>query len=200
MSTTTPTHHQSTLHRAILPIIFSLALLFSVIQFIITAVLVHDYESNTYPSTSIRDSQPAYRLPLLSRLRFLLFTSCWCLLFLPIFLFANLRLAGHALSSVVANLGFISLTWLLWLCGAASWSDALGGSLHCGDMYFTNQVVDMDIPYCGALRAVQAFSWMIWLLLSAALIYIATVAFRAKSRPTGLKGPMREVPAANSAA
>jgi hypothetical protein len=38
------------------------------------------------------------------------------------------------------------------------------------------------------------------LLFSAALLYISTVAFQAKSHPTGLKGPMREVPAPTSAA
>ena len=38
------------------------------------------------------------------------------------------------------------------------------------------------------------------LLFSAALVYITTVAMRVKSHPTGLRGPMREVPVANSAA
>ncbi|KAA1110418.1 hypothetical protein PGT21_020944 [Puccinia graminis f. sp. tritici] len=189
MSTATPAHHQSLLHRLILPVIYSFVFLLSVIQFIITAVLVHDYEDHGYPNHSIRD-----------RLRFLLFTSCWCLLFIPIYLFANLRLPGQALSSVLSNVGFISLTWLFWLCGAASWTDALGGTLHCGDLFLRNQVIDVSIPYCGSLRAVQAFAWMIWLLFSAALLYISTVAFQAKSHPTGLKGPMREVPAPTSAA
>jgi hypothetical protein len=32
-----------------------LALLLSVIQFIITAVLIHDYEDHRYPSDSVRD-------------------------------------------------------------------------------------------------------------------------------------------------
>ncbi|OAV95342.1 hypothetical protein PTTG_03609 [Puccinia triticina 1-1 BBBD Race 1] len=190
MSTTaTPAHHQSTLHRIILPILFSLALLFSVIQFIITAVLVHDYDDHGYPSGSHRD-----------RLRFLLFTSCWSLLFLPIYLFANLRLLGHVLSSVASNLGFIALTWLFWLCAAASWTDVLGGTVQCGDLFLNNQVIDISVPYCGASRAVQAFAWMLWLLFSAALIYITTVAFRAKSHSSGLTGPMRQVPAATSAA
>jgi len=188
MSATAPSH-PSTFHKVFLPLVLSLAYLFSVIEFIITAVLVHDYEDHGYPSGSHRD-----------RIRFLLFTSCWCLLFLPIYLFANLRFAGQALSSVASNLGFISITWLLWLCGAGAWTDNLGGNLHCGDLFLNNEVINIDIPYCGSLRAVQAFSWMIWLLFSAALVYITTVAMRVKSHPTGLRGPMREVPVANSAA
>lgn len=186
---TTASSHSSPFHKLFLPVIFLLALLLSVIQFIITAVLIHDYEDHRYPSDSVRD-----------RLRFLLFTSCWCLLFLPIYLFANARLIGQVFSSVASNLGFIFVTWLFWLCGAASWTDSLGGTLHCGDLFLNNQVLDISIPYCGSLRAVQAFSWMIWLLFSAALVYISAIAFRAKSRPSGLTGPMREVPAATSAA
>ncbi|PLW39885.1 hypothetical protein PCASD_07888 [Puccinia coronata f. sp. avenae] len=182
---TTASSHSSTLHKLFLPIIFLLALLLSVIQFIITAVLIHDYEDHRYPS----DSTP---LPLVHLL--LVSTVFTDLSFCQ----RETYRSGVLLRRLQPRLHLRDVA-LLVVRGCLL-DRFFGGTLHCGDLFLNNQVLDISIPYCGSLRAVQAFSWMIWLLFSAALVYISAIAIRAKSRPSGLTGPMREVPAATSAA
>jgi len=178
----TPQSRSNSLNRVIHPALYGLTLVFVVIEFLITAILVSDYNRNFYPSRSIRH-----------RIRFLLFTSCWSLLLLPVYIFANLRAAGQTISSIGSNLAFVLITWIFWLAGAAAWTDALGGTLHCGDIFLNNQTINLSIPYCHSLRAVQAFAWMITITITVALGYVITVATRSRKTQTGLSGPMREV-------
>ncbi|MBW0543154.1 hypothetical protein O181_082869 [Austropuccinia psidii MF-1] len=172
---------ESSMKSFLHPALFFLSWVFALIEFLITAILVHNYDSNGYPTDSVRD-----------RLRFLLFVSCWTLLFVPVYIAANLRAPGRAIASISSNLAFTSVTWLFWFSGAIAWTDALGGTLHCGDLFLQNSVIEISIPYCGSLRAAQAFSWMILITFSAILGYVGLSAAKARKAPGGLSGPMRE--------
>lgn len=175
-------NNQKTVQRIAHPALYGLVLLFSFIEFLITVVLVSDYNRHDWPSTSFRD-----------RLRFLVFTCVWTLAFTPLYIVSNLRAPDQVVSSVASNLGFTLITWVFWLAAAAAWTDVLGGSLQCGSILLTNQTIDISVPYCNSLRAVQAFAWMIWVSLSAVLSYVATIGVIHRKRSTGLSGPMTEV-------
>lgn len=175
-------NNQHTIQRIVHPALYGLALFFSVIEFLITVILVSDYNRHDWPSHGFRD-----------RLRFLLFTCVWTLAFTPLYIVSNLRAPGQAVSSVASNLVFTFTTWVFWLAAAAAWTDVLGGTLRCGSIFLTNQTIDISVPYCNSLRAVQAFAWMIWLSLSAVLGYVASIALMHRKRSPGLSGPMTQV-------
>lgn len=166
------------------PIAFGFVILFSFIEFLITTILISNYNSNdSYFSDSLRD-----------RLKFLLFTSIWSLIFTSIYLFGIFKLPTNFLFSLASHAGFLFITWIFWLSGAAALSDTLSG-LSCGDMFLTNARINVGIPYCHSLRAVQAFAWIEWITLSFVLAYIALIGSKAVKTGAGLKSPMREVPA-----
>ncbi|EGF97909.1 uncharacterized protein MELLADRAFT_113979 [Melampsora larici-populina 98AG31] len=167
------------------PIAFSFIILFSFIEFLITTILISNYNSdNSYYSDSLRD-----------RLKFLLFTSIWSLVFTSIYLFGIFKLPTNFLFSLASHAGFLFITWIFWLSGAAALSDTLSG-LSCGDLFLSDVRINVGIRYCHSLKAVQAFAWIEWITLSFVLAYIALIASRAVKAGTGLKSPMREVPAA----
>ncbi|KAI8460260.1 hypothetical protein BY996DRAFT_4574955 [Phakopsora pachyrhizi] len=170
----------NSLWRIVYPALYALILLFSIIEFLLTAVLISDYERGDYPNDSIRD-----------RIRFILFSSCWNIVFIPIILVASLRATNSFIASATLNLALSAITWIFWLSAAASWTHALGGTLHCGDIFLMGQTINISIPYCEALVTVQAFSWMIWITLTGALACVAARFSQAAQQDTG-SGPMRE--------
>ncbi|KAG0143281.1 hypothetical protein CROQUDRAFT_49033 [Cronartium quercuum f. sp. fusiforme G11] len=132
------------------PIASGFIIFFALIEFFITVILVSDYNRHdSYPNGSIRD-----------RIRFLLFASIWSLVFSSTYLIGVFLAPANFLFSIASHAGFTFLSWIFWLAGAASWTDALGGTLSCGDLFLSNFRIDIGVQYCHSLRAVQAFAWL----------------------------------------
>lgn len=69
-------------------------------------------------------------------------------------------IAGHGIS--------IFLTWLFYLAGAAALTDRTGGSFNCADKGF-------PFPYCNSTKALMAFAWICWIILTLMLAVIAAI-------------------------
>ncbi|EIW87297.1 hypothetical protein CONPUDRAFT_79403 [Coniophora puteana RWD-64-598 SS2] len=154
------------------PIIFGLLILFSIIELAITAWLTSMFNDfNNFFSFAERD-----------RIRFLLFTSIWTLLFSFLLMGSFWRLPEHLFSSTGSHIFLLLLTWVFWTAGAASLTSALGGGLNCNTNTF--------IAYCGQLNAAEAFAWINWILVTIALFVVAGRGISGARRGDGIRGPL----------
>ncbi|KZT02227.1 uncharacterized protein LAESUDRAFT_730411 [Laetiporus sulphureus 93-53] len=154
------------------PIVFTLIIVFGIIEIAISGWLVGMYNRHhNYLSTSVRD-----------RTRYILFTSAWTV-FLSLFylaLFWHSSSAGSVLTSVLSHGTFLFMTWVFWLAAAASITAALSGGLDCSLHYV----------YCGQLNAMEAFAWIEWVTVMFALVVVVFRGIAASRRGDGLRGQL----------
>ncbi|KAF8638396.1 hypothetical protein AX17_002239 [Amanita inopinata Kibby_2008] len=137
------------------PIIFTLLILFSIIELSISAWLISRFNSG-HPPVSHSEGD---------RVRFILFCSIWTLVTAPFFMIMFLIAAlGNIFSSVAAHIIYLFVTWALWTGAASAITDTLGGGrgLDCG--------TQVKFLFCGQLNTLEAFAWMIWIVLTIAII------------------------------
>jgi len=135
------------------PIVFGLIIFFSIIELSISAWLVSHFNKHHSHNKSESDTS-----------RFLLFTSIWTLLFSAIFSVLFWTTSPSALTSVASHGIFLFFTWVFWTAGAAAITAQLGGGLNCSTQ-------DTFI-YCGQLNALEGFAWVIWILVTFAIIVV----------------------------
>ncbi|KAG9123138.1 hypothetical protein FRC07_000192 [Ceratobasidium sp. 392] len=98
--------------------------------------------------------------------------------FLPIYLIGLLR-KGSFLSWVVVELGVCGLLWVLWLASASYTSSMTGGTaLNCDYALLTPEAESI----CRQYQALQAFSWLNWLILTGYVVLLLVFAFRAQGQ------------------
>ncbi|KAF8079276.1 hypothetical protein FPV67DRAFT_1558363 [Lyophyllum atratum] len=153
------------------PIIFGLLIVVSIIELAISAWLTSRFNSrHDYLNLGERD-----------KIRYALFCSTWTIagsfFFLALFLHSA---TGSILTSVLAHLVYLFLTWLFWTAAAIAITTMLGGGLNC-----SNQDV---FRYCGQLNALEAFAWIIWILVTFSLIVVAIRGISASRRGDGYRG------------
>ena len=74
---------------------------------------------------------------------------------------------GGPFSSIASHAVFIFITWVFWLSGTDALSSKDGGSCQEG------------VKDCSAVRALQAFGWIGFVVLTAMLGVICFLAFKA---------------------
>ncbi|KAH7889480.1 hypothetical protein F5I97DRAFT_1801281 [Phlebopus sp. FC_14] len=154
------------------PTVFSLIILFCIIELAISAWLTAQFNlHHNFFNTAERD-----------RTRFLLFTSIWTIVFSGMYMFFFFAMPSNVLSSVASHILFLLLTWIFWTAGAASITAALGGGLNC-------RTQDIFV-YCGQLNALEGFAWVIWILVTFAIIVVAIRGILAARRGDGVRGPL----------
>jgi len=152
------------------PIIFSLLLIFAIIELSISAWLVARFnQHHNFLDTAVRD-----------RTRYLLFCSVWTVLLSPFFLAMTFVAPGSIFASLASHTIFLFVTWVFWLAGAAAIAEALGGRLNCSHHFV----------YCGQLNTLEAFAWMIWVLLTLAFFFVLFMSASALRRGDGARGPL----------
>ncbi|KAK4683522.1 hypothetical protein P7C73_g6728, partial [Tremellales sp. Uapishka_1] len=133
---------------------------FAIIEACIVTYLVAKYNNNdTYPSDSYRD-----------RLKFLVFTSWWTVVFSAGYIAAFLVNSGSFLASIASHGIWLFITWVFWTAGVASLTHALGGGQRCSHSTLT---------YCSQLVAAEAFGWIEWILITLMLIFVLFLGGRA---------------------
>jgi len=156
------------------PFVFGFITLVSLIELIITAILVHDDNSNGgLYSHTIRDRE-----------RFLLFTSLWTILFSIFYIVGFLKASGSFLLSIASHGIWLFITWVVLLAGAAAITDTLGGSATCGRF---------GLPHCHQLTATEAFAWINWILLTFAFFIVVFTGARSMRSGDGFGGPLVRV-------
>ncbi|KAF9236842.1 hypothetical protein BU15DRAFT_49530 [Melanogaster broomeanus] len=154
------------------PIVFGLLIFFSIIELAIAAFLTAQFNTHhNYFSDAERD-----------RVQFILFTSIWTIVMSGLYMAFFFTMPSSVLSSVASYIGFLLLTWIFWTAAAASITSVLGGGLNC-----TIQTVFI---YCGQLNALEGFAWVIWILVTFAIIVVAIRGLLAARRGDGVKGPL----------
>jgi len=149
-------------------IFFAVIIVLAIIELSISAWLTARYESHhNYLSIAERD-----------RVHFLLFCSIWTTLLSPVFPILLFIGSLEILLSFAAHVIFLSLSWVLWLSGAAAITDSLRGGLDC----------NLPFVYCSQLNALEAFAWIEWVVLTVGFIFILVVTVRALQRGEGWFG------------
>jgi len=153
------------------PITFGLIVFFSIIEVAISAWLVAHYNTNhNFTDKSEQD-----------RVRFLLFTSSWTVIFgaayMGLFLYSP---SGSPVTSVLSHGVFLLITWIFWTAGAAAITSTLGGGLNC--------VTQDTFVYCGQLNALEGFAWVVWILVTFAIIVVIIRGISAQRRGDGPHG------------
>ncbi|KAG6330162.1 hypothetical protein ID866_8926 [Astraeus odoratus] len=152
-------------------VIFGLILFFSVIQLAISAWLTSRFDArHDYFSVDERD-----------RTRFILFSSIWTVVVSSVYLLFFFMFPSTVMSSVLSHIVLLVLTWIFWTAGAASITSTLGGGLNCSDTVFA---------YCGQLNAMEAFAWILWILVTFLVIVVAIRGIMAARRGDGVRGPL----------
>jgi len=144
------------------PVLFGILLVFGIIEGAVTAWLVNQYDYYGYPNSSIRD-----------RVRFLVFTAWWTVVFSAGYIAVFFTAPGSFLASIASHGVWVFITWVFWLSGAAALTAALGGGLSCG---LTN------LAYCSQLNASIAFAWIEFIVITILLALIAFVGTSAMRR------------------
>ncbi|KIM69912.1 hypothetical protein SCLCIDRAFT_12609 [Scleroderma citrinum Foug A] len=153
------------------PIVFGLMLLFSAIELAISAWLTARFSArHDYFSTDERD-----------RTHFILFSSIWTVVVSTTYLIFFFALPSTVVSSVLSHIVLLVLTWIFWTAGAASVTSMLGGGLNCSQTVFA---------YCSQLNAMEAFAWLIWILVTLLLIVVTIRGILATRRGDGVRGPL----------
>ncbi|EPQ28658.1 uncharacterized protein PFL1_03961 [Pseudozyma flocculosa PF-1] len=138
------------------PIIFILFTALSFITAVIASTLVSDYNSNNNaPSDGVNGA-----------VRFLVFCGWWGFLFGILFTVFFLTGKGGILTSIAGHGIWIFLTWLFFVAGAGALTNNVDGS--CGNR-------GPSFPYCNSVKALEAFSWMAWIILTLMLGIVAFV-------------------------
>ena len=75
---------------------------------------------------------------------------------------------GGVLTSIAGHLIVIFLTWVFWLSGAAALTAHTGGSFSCAAKPY-------PFPYCNSTKALTAFAWIGWIILSFMLAMVITI-------------------------
>ncbi|KAJ7075615.1 hypothetical protein B0H15DRAFT_894195 [Mycena belliarum] len=152
------------------PITFGLIILFGIIELSISAWLTSQF--NKHPEARTLGEQ--------DRVRFTLFASIWTVVFSALFLILFMHSAnGSVLTSVLSHLVFLALTWIIWTAAAAAVTQMLGGGLNCKFDVFV---------YCNQLNALEAFAWLIWILVTFAIIVVIVRGISASRRGDGYRG------------
>jgi len=153
------------------PIVFGLIVFFGIIELAISAWLVsHFNKHHNYSSTSERD-----------RVRFLLFSSIWTVVFGALYVVLFLHSAtGSIATSVLSHGIFLFFTWIFWTAGAAAITSSLGGGLNCS--------TQNTFVYCGQLNALEGFAWAIWIVVTFAILIVFIRGVTAARRGDGLRG------------
>jgi len=95
---------------------------------------------------------------------------------LPMLLISILR-KGSLLSWVVVELGVCGVLWVLWLASAAYTTSMTGGAtLNCDYALLSAEVQSI----CHQYQALQAFSWLNWLILFAYIVLLLVFAIKAQ--------------------
>ncbi|KAH8917438.1 hypothetical protein BT69DRAFT_1269024 [Atractiella rhizophila] len=144
------------------PILFATLALFSFIELIITAVLVA--HNNRWSDS------------LASREAYLLFVSIWTFIFSIGYIVGFLRAPASFLMNIASHAGFLALTFIFWLAGAAAVTDTLDGGLNCSNW---------DFSYCGTLNASEAFAWINTIITFFGLILVILLGVRSSKNGTG---------------
>ncbi|EJD03794.1 uncharacterized protein FOMMEDRAFT_105969 [Fomitiporia mediterranea MF3/22] len=157
------------------PVLFGLIVFFSIIEGAIATWLIARFDQHhNYPSKAVRD-----------RTGLLTFTSWWTVLFGAIyaglFLWSASRTSTNVLTSVGSHAIFLVITWILWTAGAASITAALGGGHNCSKT---------ALVYCDQLNALEAFAWIVWVLVTIALFVVLVRGCLSARRGDGLKGQL----------
>jgi len=96
----------------------------------------------------------------------------------PLPLISMLR-KGSILSWVVVELAIVGLLWVLWLAAAAYvTSMTAGASLNCDYAFLTPEAESI----CRQYQALQAFSWLNWLILFMYLVLLLVFAIKAQGK------------------
>ncbi|KAJ7463787.1 hypothetical protein FB451DRAFT_460575 [Mycena latifolia] len=153
------------------PITFGLIIFFGIIELSLAAWLTSQFNKHMHEHTlAERD-----------RVHFTLFASTWTIVFSALFLILFMHSAnGSILTSVLAHLVFLGLTWIIWTAAAAAITQMLGGGLNCKTQ---------DIfAYCNQLNALEAFAWIEWLLVTFAILVVIVRGIAATRRGDGYRG------------
>ncbi|CAK9780724.1 unnamed protein product [Cutaneotrichosporon oleaginosum] len=127
--------------RRLQPVFLAITAVFAVVEGCITAYLV------ARNNDSFRD-----------RTKFLLFASWWTVVFNVTYIVLFYEAAGSWVSSVLSNLVYVCVTWIFWLCGAAAFTQAIGGGERCNK--------DTTLLHCGQNVATEAFAWIQFILFA----------------------------------
>jgi len=150
--------------------LFGLVVLFSFIVAVIASALTADYNHHhNSPKSSITGS-----------VRYLVFVGWFDFLFSSVYLGLFLTGTGGALTSIAGHGVFLFFAWLFQLAGAGAISAAIGSG--CADKY----------AYCSSLKALEAFSWMAWILLTFMLGVVMVIGGTAFRGGKGIKGELSE--------
>ena len=113
-------------------------------------------------------------------MRFFLFVGWWTVIFSAIYLGLFLTGVGGVFTSIAGHGIWLLLTWLFWTAAAGALSNAVGTS--CSPGYY----------YCNSLRALQAFGWIGWIIISLMLVIVAVIGGGAFRGGRGVKGGLSE--------
>ncbi|KAJ9479075.1 hypothetical protein PHBOTO_002548 [Pseudozyma hubeiensis] len=140
------------------PITFGIFVFVSFIVAVIASTLVADYNSNNNaPTMGINNAT-----------RFLLFAGWWGFLVGAAYLGLFLASVGGVITSIAGHGVAIFLTWIFYLAGAAALTDRTGGSFNCADKGY-------PFPYCNSTKALMAFAWIGWIILTLMLAGVAAI-------------------------
>lgn len=146
------------------PITFLIFTFVAFIVAVIASTLVSDYnKNNNAPTTGINNAT-----------RFLLFAGWWGFLVGVTYTGLFLASVGGVITSIAGHGIALFLTWIFWMSGAAALTDRTGGSFSCNAKGY-------PFPYCNSTKALMAFAWMGWIILTfmlAVVIAIGAGAFR----------------------
>ncbi|KAJ7075614.1 hypothetical protein B0H15DRAFT_653478 [Mycena belliarum] len=152
------------------PITFGLIILFGIIELAFSAWLTSEF--NKHPEDRTLGQQ--------DRVRFTLFASIWTVVFSALFFILFMHSAnGSVLTSVLSHLIFLALTWIIWTAAAVAVTQMIGGGLNCR--------LD-EFVYCDQLNVLEAFAWLIWLLVTFATIVVIVRGISALRRGDGYRG------------
>lgn len=140
------------------PITFAIFTVVALIVAITSSVLVANYNQNSNsPSSSITSST-----------RYLVFAGWWGFLVGVIYTALFLASVGGVLTSIAGHAIVIFVTWAFWLGGAGAITGDTGGSFSCSGQ-------GHPFPYCNSTKALQAFSWIGWVILTFMLVMVMVI-------------------------
>jgi hypothetical protein len=155
-------------------IAFGVLLIFAIVELYLAAYLTAKYNANhNFPNLKAR-----------CRVRYLLFTSIWTIVFATAYLIGFFVSATSLFASVVSHFVFLFLTWILWLAAAVAITQMLGGTLNCD--------IQTYFAYCCQLNELEAFAWVIWAVLTIMLVFVFIRGIQSSKRGDGLKGTLVE--------
>ncbi|KAL1674546.1 hypothetical protein EV122DRAFT_220458 [Schizophyllum commune] len=154
------------------PITFGLLTLFGIITLAISAWLVSRFNLyHNYRNVSERD-----------RVRFVLFCSCWTVVFSILYGVLFFTMSTSIFVSVFSHIVFLAFTWIMWTAAAAAVTEMLGGGLNCDTQRL--------FVYCGQLNALEAFCWIMWILVTFTTVVVLIRGILAARRGDGYKGSL----------